>query len=47
MTTSTTMAHAVEAGGKRLDTRYFFHTTCPRCARHSGNNCAVGVAKVH
>ncbi len=36
----------VEAKGRRLDTMYFFYTTCPRCAKHYGKNYVVGVAKV-
>jgi hypothetical protein len=40
------MAREVEAKGKRLDTMYFFYTTCPICAKHYGKNYVVGVAKV-
>lgn len=32
--------------GKHLDKLYFFYTTCPRCAKHYGNNYVVGVAQV-
>jgi hypothetical protein len=40
------MVEDVRARGKRLDTLYFFYTTCPRCAKHYGKNYVVGVAKV-
>ena len=37
----------VARGGKRVDTTYFFYTTCPRCSKQYGKNYVVGVAKVH
>jgi hypothetical protein len=40
------MERHVQGRGKRLDTMYFFYTTCPRCAKHYGKNYVVGVAKV-
>ena len=40
------MERRVEDCGKRLETMYFFYTTCPRCAKHYGKNYVVGVAKV-
>jgi hypothetical protein len=40
------MEDEVKAKGKRLDTMYFFYTTCPKCAKHYGKNYVVGVAKV-
>jgi len=43
---SAEMARHVQEKGRRLDTMYFFYTTCPRCAKHYGKNFAVGVAKV-
>jgi hypothetical protein len=39
------MERQVETKGRRLDTTYFFYTTCPRCAKHYGKNYVVGVAK--
>lgn len=32
--------------GKQLEKVYFFHTTCPRCAKHYGKNYVVGIARV-
>ena len=32
--------------GRRLEKLYFFHTTCPKCARVYGKNYVVGLAKV-
>jgi hypothetical protein len=40
------MARWVGEKGRRLETTYFFYTTCPRCARHYGKNYVVGVSKV-
>jgi hypothetical protein len=40
------MESDVKAKGQRLDTMYFFYTTCPKCAKHYGKNYVVGVAKV-
>ena len=40
------MERCVQEKGKRLETMYFFYTTCPRCAKHYGKNYVVGVAKV-
>jgi hypothetical protein len=36
----------VQAKGKKMDTLYFFYTTCPKCAKHYGKNYVVEVAKV-
>jgi hypothetical protein len=41
-----TLEHFVESKGKKLDTAYFFYTTCPKCAKTYGKNYVVGVAKV-
>jgi hypothetical protein len=40
------MDRYVRDKGKRVETMYFFYTTCPRCAKHYGKNYVVGVAKV-
>jgi len=32
--------------GKRVDTLYYFYTTCPTCAKHYGANYVVAVAKL-
>lgn len=40
------MERFVESKGKKLDTLYFFYTTCPRCAKVYGSNYVVGVGKV-
>lgn len=40
------MERYVQDKGRRLETMYFFYTTCPRCAKHYGKNYVVGVAKV-
>lgn len=40
------MEDYVKSNGRRLDTLYFFYTTCPKCAKHYGHNYVVGVAKV-
>jgi hypothetical protein len=40
------MERHVQGLGKRLETMYFFYTTCPRCAKHYGKNYVVGVANV-
>ncbi|HET9361377.1 MAG TPA: hydrolase [Vicinamibacterales bacterium] len=40
------MTHYVNERGHRLDTLYFFYTTCPKCAKYYGKNYVVGVAKV-
>lgn len=40
------MERAVAEKGKRLDTQYFFYTTCPKCAKAYGKNYVVGVARV-
>ena len=32
--------------GRRVETLYYFYTTCPRCAKHYGTNYVVGVAKL-
>ena len=40
------MERHVKERGRRLETMYFFYTTCPRCAKHYGKNYVVGVAKV-
>jgi hypothetical protein len=40
------MERYVRDQGKRLDTMYFFYTTCPKCAKHYGKNYVVGVARV-
>lgn len=42
----TEMERFVAAKGKRLDTLYFFYTTCPNCAKAYGKNYVVGVARV-
>ena len=42
----TTMERDLAERGKRLETMYFFYTTCPACAKHYGKNYVVGVAKV-
>jgi len=41
-----TMKSDLVAEGKRVDTMYFFYTTCPRCAKHYGKNYVVGIAKL-
>lgn len=41
----TEMESYVRDKGKRLETLYFFYTTCPSCAKHYGKNYVVGVAK--
>jgi hypothetical protein len=40
------MAAFVAGKGKRLETLYFYYTTCPRCAKHYGKNYVVGIAQV-
>jgi hypothetical protein len=40
------MQEYVASQGRRLDTLYFYYTTCPRCAKHYGHNYVVAVAKV-
>ena len=40
------MERFVAAKGKRLDTLYFFYTTCPKCAKAHRKNYVVGVARV-
>lgn len=40
------MAAYVEKKGKRLETLYFFYTTCPRCAKAYGKNWVVALARV-
>ena len=40
------MEHYVEREGRRLDTLYYFYTTCPNCAKHYGKNYVVALAKV-
>jgi hypothetical protein len=40
------MERYVQSKGKRLETMYFFYTTCPKCAKHYGKNYVVGIAKV-
>lgn len=40
------MKALVEEKGKRLETLYFFYTTCPRCAKTYGKNYVVGLAKL-
>lgn len=45
-TWSKEMESAVRHKGKRLDTLYFFYTTCPRCAKAYGHNYVVGIARV-
>ncbi len=40
------MQSAVKDKGKRLETMYYFYTTCPRCAKVYGKNYVVGVARM-
>ena len=40
------MERFVAAKGKRLDTLYFFYTTCPKCAKAHRKNYVDGVARV-
>jgi hypothetical protein len=39
------LASAVTARGKNIGKTFFFYTTCPRCAKHYGENYVVGVAE--
>lgn len=36
----------VQAQGRRLRKLYFFYTTCPKCAKHYGQNYVVAFAEV-
>ncbi|MEW9919332.1 hydrolase [Marimonas sp. MJW-29] len=40
------MEVAARAMGKTAKEVYFFYTTCPRCAKHYGENYIVGVAEI-
>jgi len=40
------MKEMVKSKNKELKKLYFFYTTCPKCAKHYGENYAVGVAEV-
>lgn len=40
------MEDYVEAKGREMDKLYFYYTTCPRCAKHYGENYVVGFARV-
>ncbi|MEN8137140.1 MAG: hydrolase [Bacteroidota bacterium] len=40
------MKNYVSSKGKNLRKIYFFYTTCPKCAKHYGENHVVGVAEV-
>ena len=39
------LADAVEESGHKVGERYFFYTTCPKCAKTYGKNYVVGFAK--
>lgn len=32
--------------GKEIKDTYFFYTTCPKCAKHYGNNYVIGFASI-
>ena len=32
--------------GYNIRNIYFFYTTCPKCAKHYGKNCTIGLAQV-
>ena len=36
----------VEEQLRKVDTLYFFYTTCPKCAKYYGHNYVVAIAKV-
>jgi hypothetical protein len=40
------MQHYVESRLHKMETLYFFYTTCPKCAKYYGKNYVVAVAKV-
>lgn len=40
------MSEYVGSAGKKVETLYFFYTTCPKCAKHFGKNYVVAFAKV-
>ena len=37
---------SIRAKGKEAKQTYFFHTTCPKCAKTYGKNYVVGVAQI-
>ena len=40
------MKRYVESNGKKVKKRYFFYTTCPKCAKTFGKNFVVAFAQV-
>lgn len=42
----TQMTDYVASQGKTMQKLYFFYTTCPKCAKHYGQNYTVLLAQV-
>lgn len=40
------MTHYAAELGAVVETTYFFYTTCPKCAKHYGNNFVIGLARI-